>query len=81
MVVVEALNANNCNRDIGPIIQGILELLWHFRSWKVRHLKRDYNSATHDLAQVAKAIGKSQQWKGKKPPMIQQILLVDRAKC
>ena len=43
VVVVEAINANNCNGDIGPVIQGTLELLRHFRRWKVRHLKRDYN--------------------------------------
>ena len=81
VVVVEVINANNCNGDIGPVIQGTLELLRHFRSWKVRHLKRDYNKAAHDLAQVAKANGTSQQWKGMELPMIQQILLVDRAKC
>ena len=28
--VVDAINANNCNRDIGSVIQGSLELLRHF---------------------------------------------------
>ena len=58
-----------------------LELLGSFKSWKVKHLKREYNKAAHVLAQVAKAAGISQQWRGLEPPMIQRILLVDRAKC
>ena len=81
VVVFEAINANNCNGDIGPIIQGTLELLRHFKSWKMRHLKRDHNRVAHDLAQVAKANGTTQQWKGREPSMIHQILLVDGTKC
>ena len=27
------------------------------KSWKVKHLKRVYNTAAHDLAQAAKASG------------------------
>ena len=74
VVVFEAINANNCNGDIGLVIQGTLELLQHFRGWKVRYLKRDYNRVAHDLAQFAKANGTTQQWKGMEPSMIQQIL-------
>ena len=50
VVVVKAINANNCNGDIGPVIQGTLDLLQHFMSWKVRHLKRVFNRAAHDLS-------------------------------
>ena len=74
VVVFEAINANNCNGDIGLVIQGTLELLRHFRRWKVRQLKRDYNRVAHNLAQVAKANGTTQQWKGMEPSMIQRIL-------
>ena len=81
VVVIEAISAGNCNVELGPIVQGSLELLRSFKSWKVRHLKRDYNKAAHDLAQVATATGISQQWRGLEPPMIQRVLLVDRAKC
>ena len=51
------------------------------KSWKVKHLKRVYNTAAHDLAQVAKASGISQLWRDSEPPIIQRALLVDRAKC
>ena len=50
VVVIEAISADNCNGELGPIAQGSLELLRSFKSWKVRHLKRDYNKAAHDLA-------------------------------
>ena len=50
VVVVKAINANNCNGDIGLVIQGTLDLLQHFMSWKVRHLKRVFNRAAHDLS-------------------------------
>ena len=33
------------------------------KSWKVKHLKRVYNTAAHDLAQAAKASGISQLWR------------------
>lgn len=79
--LVEAISAGNCNGELGPIVQGSLELMRSFKSWKVRHLKREYNKAAHVLAQVAKAAGISQQWRGLEPPMIQRFLLVDRAKC
>ena len=59
--VVEAINESNCNGEYGMVIQGSLELLRTFRSWFVRHLKRDYNRAVHELAQLAKVAGSSQQ--------------------
>ena len=70
VVVVDAISASNCNGELGPIVLGSLELLRSFKSWKVRHLKRDYSMATHDLAQVAMATRISQQWRGLEPPMI-----------
>ena len=47
----------------------------------MRHLKRDYNKAAHELAQIAKTTETTQQWKGMEPPMLQQVLLIDKAKC
>ena len=78
--VVEAINESNCNGEFGMVIQGSLELLQSFRSWNVRYLKRDYNRAVHELAQFAKAVGSSQEWKGVEPPMLRHVLLLDRAK-
>ena len=79
--VVDVINESSCNGEFGMVIQGSLELLRFFRSWKMQHLKRDYNRATHELAQLAKSSGSSQQWKGIEPPVIQHVLLLDRAKC
>ena len=47
----------------------------------MKHLKRVYNTAAHELAQATKAFGISQLWRGSEPPVIQRALLVDRAKC
>ena len=57
--VVEAFNESNCNDEFGMVIQGSLELVRSFRSWKVRYLKREDNRAAHELAQFAKAAGSS----------------------
>ena len=78
--MVEAINESNCNGEYGMVIQSSLELLRTFRSWFVRHLKRDYNRAAHELAQLAKVADSSQQWRGVEPPMLRQVLLLDRAK-
>ena len=80
-VVVDAINQSNDNGEFGMVIHGSLDLLRSFRSWKIHHLKRDYNRAAHELAQFAKSLGISQQWVGIEPPIIQQELLLDRAKC
>ena len=81
VVVVDAINSSNCNGELGPLVQGSLELLRSFKSCKVKHLKRVYNMAAHDLAQAAKASRISQLWRGSEPPIIQRVLLVYRAKC
>ena len=81
VMVVEAICSGNCNGELGSLVQGSLELLRYFKSWKVKHLKRVYNTTAHDLAQAAKAFGISQLWRGFEPPIVQRALLVDRAKC
>ena len=47
----------------------------------MRHLKREYNRVAHELAQIAKVAGATQTWEGIDPPMLQRLLLIDRAKC
>ena len=42
VVVVEAICSGNCNGVLGSLVQGSLELLRSFKSWKVKHLKRVY---------------------------------------
>ena len=51
----DALNAVNgvivveTNGCLGHVYQGILSLLSSFSSWKIKHVKRDYNKAVHEL--------------------------------
>ena len=47
----------------------------------MQHLKRDYNSEVHELAQLAKGSAKFQTWEGVKPTILQHLLLANRAKC
>ena len=79
-VVVDAINQSNDNGEFGMVIHGSLDSLHSFRSWKLRHLKRDYNRAAHELAQFAKSSGISQRWVGIELPFIRLALLLDRAK-
>ena len=43
---VIAAKTNGC---LGHVYQGILSLLSSFSSWKIKHVKRDYNKAVHEL--------------------------------
>lgn len=47
--VVQAFNTRPSHGGLGSIIQGIIGLLESFSSWKVNHLKRDYNKVVHEL--------------------------------
>ncbi|KAL0009846.1 hypothetical protein SO802_004954 [Lithocarpus litseifolius] len=67
--------------EAGTVVQGVLVLLESFSSWKVQHLKRDYNIVAHELAQIAKGSAESQTWEDVEPTMLQHLLLADRAKC
>ena len=44
--VVDAINQSNDNGEFGMVIHGSLDLLHSFRSWKLRHLKRDYKQSS-----------------------------------
>ena len=59
---------------LGHIIQGTFSAFSVFRSWKIQHLKRESNRATHEFAQLARTSKVSQIWKGMDPPCIQFLL-------
>ena len=59
---------------LGHIYQGIHSLLASFSSWKIKHVKREYNKAAHELAQYAREKEESQVWKGVYPPMLIQVV-------
>ena len=73
---------SSCGEKLAALgrLVGSLELVRSFRSWKVKFLKWEDNRAAHGLAQFANVVGSSQQWTGVEPPLIRQVLLVDRAK-
>ena len=47
--VVQSSLAKEVSGEIGHLVQGILSLMECFSSWKIRHLKRDYNKVAHEL--------------------------------
>ena len=81
LIAVQVVNSGSCHGIMGPVIHGVLNLLNQFKSWKVLHLKRDYNKVAHELAQYARKAGMSQTWFGSEPPWLHNLLLYDRSKC
>ncbi|XP_075662963.1 uncharacterized protein LOC142632451 [Castanea sativa] len=47
LTAVNSVIAADTNGRLGHVYQGILSLLSSFSSWKIKHVKRDYNRATH----------------------------------
>ena len=47
--VVQNLLSKEVNGEIGHLVQGNLNILDLFNSWKIKHLKRDYNKVAHEL--------------------------------
>lgn len=58
--IVQALLSKQTNGVIGHLIQGILSALAVFHSWKIQHLKREFNRAAHEFAQLARYSGATQ---------------------
>ena len=74
LIAIQSLQALNTEGGLGHLCQGIINLMDSFRCWIFKHLKRDYNKVTHDLAQNARHNGNSQVWKGVSPPMVQDLI-------
>ena len=72
--VIQSIAANEFDGDTGHLNLGIIGLLKSFRSWELKHLKRDYNRVAHELAQSAKRNEASQCWKGVCPPVVQLLI-------
>ena len=58
---------------LGHVYQGIHSLLASFSSWKIKHMKREYNKAAHEIAQYARQ-EESQVWKGVCPSMVIHVI-------
>lgn len=74
-----ASTVNNINEKLvdgclGNLYQGILALLKSFTSWKIKHLKMEYNRTAHELAQFVRIGEVSQVWVGVSPPTVQEMI-------
>ena len=81
ITVVQEVNSSSFNGEMGTIIQGAFTMLTSFSSWRVNHLKREYNNVAHEVAQVTRSTETSRTWIGVDPPWLHNLLLVDRSKC
>ena len=50
LTAVSSVTVAETNGCLGHVYQGILSLLSLFSSWKIKHVKRDYNRIAHELA-------------------------------
>ena len=77
MAAVSGVLDGNFGGCVGHIYQGICSVLASFSSWKVNHVRRDYNKAAHSLAQFARLQETSQVWLGVCPPMLAEMFHSD----
>ena len=75
--VIQSIAASEFDGDMGHLYLGIIGLLKSFKSWDLKHLKRDYNRVAHELAQSSKRNEASQCWKGVCLPMVQHLIQRD----
>ena len=77
LVAVNSVSATGNGGCLGHIYQGIHSLLASFNSWKIKHVKREYNKTAHELAQFGRQKELSQVWRGVGPPWLFQIVQED----
>ena len=63
--------------SLGQLYQGILALLSSFSSWKIKHLKREYNKVAHELAHIARVNETFQVWVGDYPSVLLELVQAD----
>ena len=54
LTAINSVTAVETNGSLGHVYQGILNLLSFFSSWRIKHVKREYNKAAHEPAQYAR---------------------------
>ncbi|KAK7836326.1 hypothetical protein CFP56_022748 [Quercus suber] len=74
----QSITEKTISGEIGHIVQGILCYLDCFGSWKVQHVKREFNRVAHELAHHARCKEVNQVWEGCSPPIVIHLILQDR---
>ena len=74
---VQRILSKDCSGGFGHIVNGIISFLDGFMSWRIRHLKRDFNRVAHELARFAHCNNASQVWRGVSPPVVRNLLHLD----
>ena len=77
LIAVTSVTVAETSGCLGHVYQGICSLLSSFSSWKMKHVKRDYNRAAHELAQYVRQKEESYVWKGVCPPMLIHVIQED----
>ena len=54
LTAVTSVTASETNGCLGYVYQEIRSLFSSFSSWNIKHVKRDYNMAAHELAQYVR---------------------------
>ena len=74
---VSDFSAKLVDGSLGHLYQGILAMLNSFSSWKIKHLKREYNKVAHELAHIARVNEVSQVWVGDYPSVLLELVQAD----
>ena len=77
LTAVTSVSKAETSGCLGHVYQRIHSLLASFSSWKIKHVKREYNRAAHELAQYTRQKEESQVWKGVCPPMVIHVIQED----
>ena len=75
--IFQAINGGIHGGELGHIIKNIREVAALFSWCSFKHLKREGNRVTHELAKVARNSGVSQVWKMSFPSLIEHLLIED----
>ena len=73
MQTIQAIEAKEVRSVVGHIVRSCLQNLPSFQEARVRHISRDDNKITHELAQLAKQSAEEQVWISTIPVWIEDM--------